>query len=57
MSVKGRGGVGVGEMGSRNVVVSRNLALLLCFSSFFAGILFTNRQVLINELLLLSSKM
>ncbi|KAL3576062.1 hypothetical protein D5086_021345 [Populus alba] len=43
MSVKGRGGVGVGEMGSRNVVVSRNLALLLCFSSFFAGILFTNR--------------
>ncbi|KAJ6376877.1 hypothetical protein OIU76_025931 [Salix suchowensis] len=44
MSVKGRGGVGVGEMWSRNVVVSRNLALLLCFSSFFAGILFTNRM-------------
>ncbi|KAF9672074.1 hypothetical protein SADUNF_Sadunf11G0002800 [Salix dunnii] len=44
MSVKGRGGVGVGEMGSKNVVVSRNLALLLCFSSFFAGILFTNRM-------------
>uniref|UniRef100_A0A6N2LHQ8 Autophagy-related protein n=1 Tax=Salix viminalis TaxID=40686 RepID=A0A6N2LHQ8_SALVM len=44
MSVKGRGGVGGGEMWSRNVVVSRNLALLLCFSSFFAGILFTNRM-------------
>lgn len=42
MSVKGRVGVG-GEMGSRNAVVSRNLALFLCFGSFFAGILFTNR--------------
>ncbi|KAJ6367469.1 hypothetical protein OIU78_000095, partial [Salix suchowensis] len=38
MSVKGRAGVGGGVMGSRNAVVSRNLALLLCFSSFFAGI-------------------
>ncbi|KAH8512162.1 hypothetical protein Peur_053738 [Populus x canadensis] len=43
MSVKGRVGVGGGEMGSRNAVVSRNLALLLCFGSFSAGILFTNR--------------
>jgi len=53
MSVKGRVGVGGGEMGSRNAVVSRNLALLLCFGSFSAGILFTNRQVLINAFLLL----
>ncbi|PRQ28425.1 putative galactosylxylosylprotein 3-beta-galactosyltransferase [Rosa chinensis] len=46
MSIKSRGWGG--EITIRNVI-SRNLALLLCLCSFFAGILFTNRLWMVPE--------